>query len=293
MSAGYWELAVPAPDEVAEALTNFLWELGALGVVEEQVAGGAATLRAFFPAQSEAATLAARVRAYADGLRALGFAAPDGPTVTPLADADWGEAWRAHFRPLPIGTRFLVVPPWESAAREPGRLTLVIEPARAFGTGHHGTTAGCLVQLERIMERDAPTTAVDLGTGSGILAIAAARLGIPRVFAVDEDPDAVGAARANAVLNGVAERIACEVADAAVVVSPPSPLVLANLLSAAHLRLAPSYARHVAPNGHLVLGGLLDAETPTVEAALGRHGFVGAHVTSIDGWTTLALRRAG
>src|SRR5262249_38476454 len=90
MAAAYWELAVPAPDEVAEALTNFLWELGALGVVEEQVAGGAPMLRAFFPSPSEAALLAARVRTYTEGLRALGLAAPDAPTVRPLADADWG-----------------------------------------------------------------------------------------------------------------------------------------------------------------------------------------------------------
>src|SRR5262249_6957713 len=156
---------------------------------------------------SEAALLAARVRTYTEGLRALGLAAPDAPTVRPLADADWGEAWKAHFRPLPVGTRWLIVPPWESAALEPGRLTLVIEPARAFGTGHHGTTAGCLVQLEEIVERDAPTSAIDLGTGSGILAIAAARAGVARVLAVDEDPDAVAAARANAARNGVADRV--------------------------------------------------------------------------------------
>src|SRR5207253_2257390 len=217
MSDGYWELAVPAPDDVAEALTNFLWELGALGVIEEQVAGGQPTLRAFFPARSEASTLATRVRDYTDGLRALGFTAPDALRVTALADADWGEAWREHFRPLPIGTRFLVVPPWESAACEPGRLTLVIEPARAFGTGHHGSTAGCLVQLEKIVGPGAP--------------------------------------------------------------------------SSAHLRLAPSYARQVAGDGRLVLGGLLDAEATAVEAELGRHGFDGADVTSIEGWTTLALRR--
>jgi len=293
MSSGYWELVVPAPDDVAEALTNFLWELGALGVVEEQVAGGAPTLRAFFPAHSEASTLAARVRTYTAGLRALGFEAPDAATVTALADADWGEAWRAHFRPLPIGTGFLVVPPWESATREAGRLTLVIEPARAFGTGHHATTAGCLVELEKFVASGAPASAIDLGTGSGILAIAAARLGIARVLAVDEDPDAVSAARANAGLNGVAERITCRVADAAAVTGEPAPLVPANLLRAAHLRLAPTYAHQVAPGGRVILGGLLDAEASTVAAELGRHGFHGADVTSIDGWTTLALRRIG
>src|SRR5262249_13146153 len=174
---------------------------------------------------------------------------------------------------------------------EPGRLTVVIEPARAFGTGHHGTTAGCLVQLEKIVERDAPTSAIDLGTGSGILAIAAARAGVSRVLAVDEDPDAVAAARANAARNGVADRVTGRIGDAAAASDPP-PLVLANLLSTAHLRLAPAYARHVMADGHLIVGGVLDAEAAAVEAILRDHGFVDVGVTSIDGWATLHVRRA-
>src|SRR5262249_57115779 len=154
--------------------------------------------------------------------------------VTALADADWGEAWREHFRPLPLGTRFLVVPPWESAACEPGRLTLVIEPARAFGTGHHGSTAGCLVQLEKIVGPSAPVSAIDLGTGSGILAIAAARLRVARVLAVDEDPDAVGAACANAALNGVTPPVTCRVADPARGTGQPAPPPPAHPPPSAH-----------------------------------------------------------
>jgi len=291
-SAGYWELTLPAPDEVAEALTNFLWELGALGVVEEQLADGPPTLRAFFPAQSAANSLTARVRMYTANLRALGFAAPDGPLVVPLADGDWGEAWRVHFRPLRIGTRCLVVPPWEAGAREPERVTIVIEPARAFGTGHHGTTAGCLVQLERLLAHTRPTAALDLGTGSGILAIAAARLGGVPVLAVDDDPDAVTAAASNAALNDAAHLVTARAADAGRVETSPVPLVLANLLSAAHLRLAPAYAGYVAPGGHLVAGGLLDAEADAVEAALTPHGFRSFDVTSIEGWTTLTMQRS-
>src|SRR5581483_2711235 len=202
-AASYWELALAVPEDAAEGLTNFLWELGALGVVEEARPPGAPELRAFFAGTARPAALRSRVRAYAAALRRLGFP-PAGPVrVTPLEDGRWAEAWREHFRPRPVGRRFLVAPPWQAPPDDPetGRLTIVIEPARAFGTGHHGSTAGCLLRLEALAAGRPPATAIDLGTGSGVLAIAAARLGVARVLAVDADPDAVAAAARNAALN--------------------------------------------------------------------------------------------
>ena len=176
-SSRYWELSVPVGPEVSEGLTNFAWELGALGVVEEEAAGKPPRLRAFFPKTEFAAALEERVRVYLDGLRALGFDAPGEPSVVALADEDWADAWRAHFRPVPVGRSLLVAPPWDRPPRT-GRLVITIEPGRAFGTGQHGSTMGCLLRLEALLARGAtPTRAIDLGTGSGILAIAAARLG--------------------------------------------------------------------------------------------------------------------
>lgn len=286
----YWELALPVSDDVAEGVTNFLWELGALGVVEEQAPGDLPRLRAFFPGHLDAQRLCARLSDYGGGLRALGFAPPGAPRVAPVADADWGEAWREHFRPLPVGRRLLVAPPWDVPAAR-GRLTIVIEPGRAFGTGHHGSTAGCLEALEAIVEEHAPRAAIDLGTGSGILAIAAARLGVERVLAVDDDPDAVACAAANAALNRVMERVACLTGDAGTLATAPAPLVLANLLSAAHRRLAAAYARYVAPGGRLVLGGLLDGEAAGLGAALRAHGFEPGVTRTVEGWATLELLR--
>ena len=98
-------------------------------------------------------TLDARVRAYLTSLGALGLSTPPAPTITPLADRDWAEAWREHFRPLPVGRRLLVAPPWDVPSA-PERVVLIIEPGRAFGTGHHGSTAGCLGLLERALEGD-------------------------------------------------------------------------------------------------------------------------------------------
>jgi ribosomal protein L11 methyltransferase len=291
-AAPYWELAIAVTPESAEALTNFLWEQGALGVVEEAPAGESPRLRAFFSGQAAAGELEHRVRAYVASLTRLGVPAPGPPSLVPLEDGHWAEAWREHFRPLRIGRRLVVAPPWEVPAADATCITVVIEPARAFGTGHHGSTAGCLERLEATVEDSRPAAALDLGCGSGILAIAAVRLGVARVLAVDDDPDAVAATSCNATVNGVAEQVRAILADAADLEVAPVPLVLANLLAAAHLRLAPRYAAYLAPGGILIAGGLLDAEAEGVVAALAPQGFVRASHVSIDGWTTLAMRRA-
>lgn len=292
-TAGYWELALPITDDASEAVTNFLWEIGALGVVEEETPATGARLRAFFPDSLAPAVLERRVRDYLAELAALGLRPASDVTVSPLPQDDWGEAWRKHFRPLPVGRRLLVVPPWETPSPEAvaPRLLVVIEPGRAFGTGHHATTAGCLECLETIVERETPGFAIDLGTGSGILAVTAARLGVPHVLAVDEDPDAVACAKGNAERNGVAGRVCCVVGDAGAVDAPPAPVVLANLLTAAHRRLAPTYVARVAPGGALVLGGILDTEAGAVTAALDARAFAPEHAVSADGWTTLQFRR--
>jgi ribosomal protein L11 methyltransferase len=258
-------------------------------VVEEQLPGRGPTLRAFFPETVAPAPLDTRVRDYLASLGALGLTTPAAPTIAALADRDWAEAWREHFRPLPVGRRLLVAPPWDVPERTE-RVVLVIEPGRAFGTGHHGSTAGCLTLLERVLERASPPSAIDLGTGSGILAIAAARLGVPAVLAVDDDPDAVAVAAANARVNGVAARVECRRQDADTLEAPPAPLVLANLLTAAHTRLVARYRRLVCPGGALLLGGILDAEADGLSARLGAAGLVAVDTVSLDGWTSLRIR---
>jgi ribosomal protein L11 methyltransferase len=288
----YWELTVAIPADASEGLTNFVWELGALGVVEEETGEGPARLRAFFSGTVDTGVLTARVDAYVAALDALGFAGGRPARVAPIADADWAEAWRAHFAPFTIGRRLVVAPPWETAPTQDGRLVLTIEPGRAFGTGQHASTAGCLLLLESLLERETPPRALDLGTGSGILAIAAARLGVPAVDALDSDPDAIASATANVARNGLSDRVRCVLADAATPGTSAAPLVLANLLAAAHHALASRYVQLVTPGGVIVLGGLLDAEAEPVAASLAAHGFSRRAVRSVDGWTTLACEHA-
>ena len=289
-SARYWELTLVVSADTAEGITNFLWENGALGVVEEERPGSRPELRAFFPETALAADLRERVTSYVEGLATLGFADLGRPEITTLEDTGWAEAWREHFRPVAIGG-FVVSPPWETPDTD--GIVLVIEPGRAFGTGHHGSTAGCLEAIERALIRASTARALDLGTGSGILAIALARLGVPDVLAIDEDPDAIAAATTNVERNGVRGAVSCRLDNAASLDTPPAPFVVANLITAAHRRLAAQYARYVLPGGRLVLSGILDGEAADVAAAMIATGGWRLEATiAREGWSTILLVRA-
>jgi ribosomal protein L11 methyltransferase len=287
----YWAVTVTLDPEAADAVANFLWEAGAAGVVEETASGGA-RLRAFFPPGSDPAPTGRRVTEYLGALHQLAVSvSPATVEITTVPDEAWADAWREHFRPLPIGHRLLVAPPWAIPADAGGRVVVVIEPGRAFGTGSHATTRGCLVLLERVLAATSPPRVLDVGTGSGILAIAAARLGVPAVAALDVDPDAVAAAAANAARNGVAERVRVEPTGAGEWAGPPVPLVLANLLGTTLVALAADLARACATPAWLVAGGLLAPEAPAVTAAFARHGFTVAETVEDEGWASLLFAR--
>src|SRR5882672_11108699 len=284
----FWQLTLPASADSEDALTNFLWELGALGVVEEEIPGLPPRLRAFFAESMSSTRLLAAVQDYQASLRSLGFAVESHATdITPLLDEAWASAWQQSFPAREVGRRLLVLPPWiEAPARAAGteRVTVIIEPGRAFGTGHHGTTEGCLVLLEEALAAAPGAAVLDIGTGTGILAIAALRLGARAVLAIDLDPDAVAASRVNAERNrcaGLTVRLAepQEVDEAA-------PIVVANLLTHSHLALASHYARLVAPGGQLVLGGMLEDEDDRVGRALAASGFEPRSRLALEGWAS-------
>jgi ribosomal protein L11 methyltransferase len=293
LSSDYWTLTVTLDPEAADAVANFLWEVGAAGVVEEG-ADPPVALRAFFPPGAEPTETRRLLEGYLGELRVLEI--PIGPgtvAISRVPEEAWADAWRAHFRPLRIGRRLLVVPPWEQPAAGPGDgspTLIVIEPGRAFGTGSHGSTRTCLELLERALERERVEQALDVGTGSGILAIAAARLGVVSVAAVDLDPDAVAAAAANAVRNGVAGRVRVELGGPEAWAGS-APLVLANLLAPALVALAPALARCTTAPGRLIAGGLLVHEVPAVTASFVPEGFGLAEVVESEGWAALLLTR--
>lgn len=286
----FWQLTVPSSPDTSEGLTNFLWEQGALGVVEEEGPAAPPRLRAFFPDSASSAALVSSTTSYVAGLGALGFRTAAGDVeITPLLEEAWASAWQQSFPPRAVGQRLWVKPPWETADA-PGRVSVVIEPGRAFGTGHHGSTEGCLELLDRVVGDPPPSQALDVGIGTGILAVAAIKLGVDRVLGLDVDPDAVAAARVNATRNGCDPRIEVRMEGLESLRGvAPFPLVLANLLAHTHLALPTHYRRVVAPGGALILGGILEHEAFGVVSALEPVGFALRAQLVIEGWSSLHL----
>jgi ribosomal protein L11 methyltransferase len=215
------------------------------------------------------------------------LARTDAPKRERIVDPGWATKWKGRFEPFEAGN-FLIVPPWNRA--ENGNLThLVIQPGQAFGTGHHGTTYGALHALGSLMARRPVEAALDVGTGSGILAIAMAKSGMAKVIAIDIDPVALENARENAALNGVDGRIRFSAMPLASVRGRFN-LITANILSSILIEMAAQMKRHLAADGRLILGGILAREAKEVLAAYRPQ--LRRVSSRIDrGWSTLVLGR--
>jgi ribosomal protein L11 methyltransferase len=211
----------------------------------------------------------------------------------PVAAEGWLEHSYASFPEQRVGRRFALRGTHLHGPAAPGRITLMLDAGAAFGSGEHGSTRGCLRALERLAP-GRPRRILDLGTGSGILAMAAARLLHRRVLAVDIDPWAVRVAARNARQNRLGPRLRCRRADGwhspEVRRGGPYDLVLANILARPLCRMARDLARNLAPGGHAVLAGLLATQARAVLAAHRRAGLVLVARLAEGPWTTLVLR---
>ena len=221
------------------------------------------------------------------------------PQVRVIKAQDWTEAWKRFFPALPIGERLVVVPTWVEYEVQPGQIPLYLDPGMAFGTGLHATTRLCLIALERLL---APgMTVLDVGTGSGILAIAAALLGAEHVDAMDSDPVAAEVAQENAALNKVAERISVSHATlpgrpltrAPLYEGAPHDLLLINILAEIIIDLAPSLPDFIKAGGLCVASGILSEKSQSVQDALQAEGLSVIEQLEEDGWVALVARRPG
>jgi ribosomal protein L11 methyltransferase len=235
-------------------------------------------LTALVPADADPAAVVAQAAG------ALAVAPPAVRELREVADRDWVRATQSQFDPIPIGERLVITPSWHADALMGDRLAIVLDPGLAFGTGSHPTTRLCLQWLERHL---APgESVIDYGCGSGVLAIAAARLGAARVVAIDIDPQALQAARDNAARNHVQVEVRGTV-DAR---PPVADVVVANILSSPLKLLAPLLVSLVRPGGRLVLSGVLERQVDEVAACYRDALPIG--VAGLDeGWACLAGTR--
>jgi ribosomal protein L11 methyltransferase len=249
-------------------------------------------LEAYFDRISAADLARLKLMMEQAGMLADGDAAGDSNSAARrIVDPGWSTLWMKRFGPFRVGRRILIVPPWKRAI-EPGRTTIVVQPARAFGTGHHPTTAGALRALESIVAAHAPRSILDAGTGSGVLAIATALLGKRNceIIAVDIDTTALENARVNARLNGVEKSIRFSPVPL-LSIHRHFDLITANILSHTLIELAPHLKRIVAPGGRLVLGGFLADEADEVLSHY-RSPLRCLSRKVHRGWTTAVMARA-
>jgi ribosomal protein L11 methyltransferase len=281
----------PASREAAEtcaAELEGLIELSiqALSISECDPAGVCWQVDAYYLAADEASRAAAAALS-------LGFA-PHEMKITALEQTDWVRRSLEGLAPVRAG-RFFVHGSHDRAGRPPNAVAIEIEAGTAFGTGHHATTRGCLLALDRVLQRAAPRRIIDIGCGSGVLAIAASKAARVPVIACDIDPEAVRLTGLNARHNGACVRavLADGTRHPSIGARRPYELIMANILARPLLALAPAFAELSRANTRLILSGLLSEQRPSIERVYRQWGFVPDRRFDLDGWSTLVLRHAG
>lgn len=285
-----WTLELEAPEDAAPFFMAALDGLAAGVSGFEAAGGGEWRVEAWFASMPDHGELAAAIAlaAAAAGVREPGF------VVRPLEPRDWLAENRASFRPIPAG-RFFVHPTHYEGRPPAGAWTIALDAATAFGSGEHGTTRGCLLALDALARCGEPRHVLDMGCGSGILSVAAARAWPARVLAIDIDGEAVRVTRANARRNGVSQRLRAVRGNGFAALpalrAGRFDLIFANILARPLQRMAPDIARYLGPGGAAVLSGLLVPQEAQVAAACRAQGLALVRRLRIEGWSTLIVRR--
>ena len=311
------EISLILDGELAEAVADVLAPHAYQGVAIESTAVtanaedegrpiGPVRVRAFLPAD-DPTTLETTKQKIETGLFYLNMIRPiPAPAYTFVQDADWAELWKANYKPIRIGQRLVIVPAWlyesflnDAATRRPGDILLRMDPGMAFGTGTHPTTQLCLALIETYLR---PGEAVlDVGCGSGILSVAAAKLGAGTVLGIDIEEESVRATLENAQANGVADKIESHLGslsslqsfDFAQDESPVSvfQLTVANIIAPIIIRLlGEGLAKTLAPGGTLIISGILEEQIESMTTALSESGWSILEQRQSGDWVAMAAR---
>ncbi len=278
----YYEFTIKVADPLRDPLIQRLTGAGCLGVIEQDE-----TITAYFPETTDLKTITDDLSLLkvlfdkADKIQTLSF------SHTLIQEQDWNESWKKGFTRLDVGKHFTILPPWEKPVQ--GRVNLVVDPGMAFGTGHHETTRSCLVLMEKYADTCAKERFLDLGTGTGLLAIAASKLGYRQVIAVDTDPLSIEAVQKNRELNHAAniEFFEGSIAD----VDGKFDIIAANIISGVLVRLAPDIASCLSPTGKAILSGILAEQADEVIAACEQSGMTVRELFPDGKWVSIVVER--
>ena len=309
------EITITSPPELTESLANFLMEIGAKGVFEENgidpgqieavLPSSRSIIKAYLPVDAPLKVHHAELTHYIGELAEL-FPNFERPafTVTTIKDPGWAEVWKKYFKPFRINDSFVIKPTWESYTPSPGDTIIEIDPGMAFGTGQHATTRMCLKAIEEILtkEKSSNTAKVlDIGTGTGILGIACAKLGAAKVVAVDIDPLATEISRQNVSINGVEDRM--EIIDGDIVRSAEMmgkfDLIVANITAEPLIEMRPhliSLLRsapksYMKTDSFLIVSGIIEQRIGQIEGAFFRDPLAVFRVLREKEWFCYVFRK--
>ncbi len=295
------ELSLKAPSEYVEPLSVIFQRYGYGGVAVEQEGGynpdegeepdySTAIIRSYLPVDGTTADRKEQIRVAVDLISRLCDLSPLEERV--LEEGEWMETWKSHFTALRVG-RIVIRPTWIEHAVEEGDVVIDMDPGMAFGTGHHPTTHMCLQELEKLVTPGARV--LDVGTGSGILAIAAAKLGAGDILALDVDPIAIKAARSNVKANGLQSTI--KVSKRALASHKATratfDLVVANIYTKVILEMASDLVAQAAPQGMLALSGIMAERAPEVESRLREEGCALLRTSREGDWAAIVAQKDG
>lgn len=308
MKKQWLEVSCTVPSALVDTLAEFLIETSHSGVSIENLSVDTfsvetiedppfKTLKSYFPSDSSPENLQSMISGFISSAFPEAGAIP--LQIALLGEEDWANNWKQHFKPARIGSHLVIKPTWEVFDAAPSDIILELDPGQAFGTGTHATTRLCLESLEKVykklppfdcFEGETPQTVLDVGTGSGVLSIAAAKLGASRIYAVDIDPEAVTVARENLSLNGVTADVTVETTMLGEVPGTYE-VVLANIIAEELVKLAPDLVARLSPDGLLVLSGILNEREEFVQEGFSKHPLSLVDISRREEWSCLVYRK--
>ncbi|MBW2673204.1 MAG: 50S ribosomal protein L11 methyltransferase [Deltaproteobacteria bacterium] len=298
------EITILTPPELTEALSNFLEEMGTGGVfqdvpVQDSFDGATVSaqekIKSYLPWSRTVKKQKDHITAYIDSLSSL-FPKLEKPRLSTktITDPDWGEQWKKYFKPLRVSANIIIKPTWERYSPTGSDIVVDIDPGMAFGTGQHSSTGMCIMAIEDLLLKDGSReerTVLDVGTGTGILAICSAKLGARAVTGIDIDPKAVEIAGKNIILNGVEDRV--EIINRDITLCRGSfDLIVANLISGVLIQLHEHLISLTKPGGYIIASGITEHDAKDVERIF-CNGDVTLHNTQIEKeWVCYTFKKA-
>jgi ribosomal protein L11 methyltransferase len=308
------ELSIHSTQEAVEPISNILHEAGASGVViedpedlvklwdttfgktyelnPEDYPDDGVLIKAYLPVNSFLGETVDEIKEAVNNLMLYDIdIGRNTVSISEVNEEEWATAWKKYYKPVKISNKITVIPTWEEYDPAEGEVVVELDPGMAFGTGTHPTTRMCIQAVEKVVKTG--DRMIDVGTGSGVLSIAAAKLGVSRVTAFDLDDVAVKSARLNVKLNKVQDIVTVKQNNLLDHVEETADVITANLLAEILLRFPEDAARVTKPGGYFIASGIIKAKGRQVEEALTAHGFTIAEKLQSEEWIALIAKNGG